>query len=644
LLGPRLPRFRSPTIEKGCFPTNGIGAVFLRRQWKVDAFLKVLDRDLLNSPRVRVSHYFPGPKGNGKSVWLTLLGLALEERGDVVFHIKHARALMGLQQELELVGNVEKPVYLLVDEVQANLKDQTWGFLLKEDNRGIIVIGAGIPVEDPSPSFLVRHSPMELLLTAEDFDNAVVLKLAHLLETAPRNQTTLPARQLHESPAAAAVRGLIDWLLTYTRGHAYPLLKLAEYCLTQQADLCYLGRYEQIVGGAFFASEAGKAIMHRSYSLSGPCNKSAVNIFTEPWTKAVHSTSLMRAGLWDEQLDWFLSDFLVFCIFAGRTKAREIGVLTIQRIIEIGLGDLSDAHFQQHGGGEELMNRYESSIGSYFGWKIAGIKGLYVSPQHVVPREAGEARRRGQLPTIDYFLNGKHNTFIELVRDSSKLAEHFDKFELDGAAPGQKSKHAGKYYQYRDNYVILDLVLSKAQPTPIPEKHAKAALSKYYSFVAATNTLYLAGRVVKENVSSRLPQHPRARTFCTARRGFEAGGEEGDSSGRAAPPTATAWLLRAGGDATAAAAAASALRAKPPVPVGDVQAAAVSAAKGAGWISTYGSSGAGAGAGAGQRGAAPAPVPGPAHGGWSLRLPLRTNTKAHAGRSVSFLLRISKLV
>jgi hypothetical protein len=92
--------------------------------------------------------------------------------------------------------------------------------------------------------------------------------------------------------------------------------------------------------------------------------------------------------------------------------------------------------------------------------------------------------------------------------------------------------------------------------------------------------------------------------------------------------------LRAGSDATATAAAASALRAKLPVPVGNVQ-AAVSAAKDAGWIRTYGSSG--AGAGAGQRGA----VPGPAHGG-SLRLPLRTKT--HAGRSVNFLLKISKLV
>jgi hypothetical protein len=332
------------------------------------------------------------------------------------------------------------------------------------------VIGAGIPVEDPSPSFLVRHSPLELLLTAEDFDDAVVLKLAHLLEAAPCNQATLPARQQYESPAAA-VRGLVEWLLTYTRGHAYPLLKLAEYCLTQQADLCYMGRYEQIVGGAFFASEAGEAIMCRSYSLSDPCSASAAYIFAEPWTKAMHSTSLTRAGLWDKRIDWFLSDFLVCCIFSGRiktSKTSEIGVLNIQRIIEIGLGDLSDAHFQQHGGSGERMSRYENSIGFYFGWKIAEIEGLYVSPQHIVSGEAGEAGRGGQLPTIDYFVNGKHNTFIELVRDSSKLAEHFDKFELDGAAPGQ-SKHTGKYYKYRDNYVILDpSCWARRSPRPFP--------------------------------------------------------------------------------------------------------------------------------------------------------------------------------
>lgn len=586
---------------------------------------------MLNTPSERISHYFPGPKGNGKSVWLTLLGLALEKRGDVVFHIQHARALTGLQQELEVVGSVDKPVYLLVDEVQANSRDETWGFLLKEHNIGIVVIGAGIPDEEPSPSFLKRHSPLELLLTAEDFDDVVILKLARLLEADPRVHVPLPACQQYETSPTAVVRGLVHWLLAYTRGHVYPMLKLAEYCLTKHADLCYLGRYEQIVGGAFFASQAGEAIRSRSYSLSGPLQKSADEIFAAPWTWSEKSSSLVRAGLWDNQIQWFLSDFLVFSIFCGRTKTSEIGALTIQRIIEIGLRDLSDAHFQQHGAGAELVNRYENSIGSYFGWKIAGIEGLYVSPQHIVSREAGEAGGKGQLPTIDYFVNGKHNTFIELVKDSSKLAEHFDKFELDGAAPGQNSKHAGKYYQYRDNYVILDLVLGKAKPTSIPRQHAKAQ-SKYYSFVAATNTLYHAGRVVKENVSSRLPQHPRMRQFCTTQRGFEAGGEEGDSSGRAAPPTATAWVLRAGGDATAAAAAASALRTKPLVPLGNVH-AAVSAAKGAGWIRTYSSSG----AGAGQRGA----VPGPAHGG-SLRLPLRTKT--HAGRSVSFLLRVSKLV
>ena len=141
-----------------------------------------------------------------------------------------------------------------------------------------------------------------------------------------------------------------------------------------------------------------------------------------------------------------------------------------------------------------------------------------------------------------------------------------------------------------------------------------------------------AGSVLKENVSRRLPQHPRARTFCTMRRGFEAGCEEEPSSGRAAPPTAVPWVLCAAGDATTAAAAASTWRAKLPVPVGIIHPVAP-AAKGTGWISTYSSGG----AGAGQRGA----VPATAHGG-PLRLPVRTKT--HVGRSVSFLFRVSKLV
>jgi hypothetical protein len=39
-------------------------------------------------------------------------------------------------------------------------------------------------------------------------------------------------------------------------------------------------------------------------------------------------------------------------------KTSEINALTIQRIIEIGFGDLSDAG--------ELVNRYENSVGAHF--------------------------------------------------------------------------------------------------------------------------------------------------------------------------------------------------------------------------------------------------------------------------------------
>ena len=208
-----------------------------------------------------------------------------------------------------------------------------------------------------------------------------------------------------------------------------------------------------------------------------------------------------------------MSDFFVFTIFARREKIQYPGAMTIQRIIEVGLGELNDTHFAQIDSTGATINRYENSIGFYFGWKIAGIAGLYISPQHIVDKQKSSS---GQAPTIDNFVNGVHNKFIEMVSDGSELWNHFAKFLLDSMPnAGKKYKDAGRYREYCDNFVILDIVLTNEVPREIPDEF-KFAVDKYYSFVKSTNTLYHAGKVVKTGVSIGLQHHQSPTSSATA--------------------------------------------------------------------------------------------------------------------------------
>ena len=212
-----------------------------------------------------MSHYFPGPRGTGKSVWLALLGRALKQKGEQVYHIKHAGALRKMNvSNFSSLGSADKPVYLLVDEVQENPSDEMWGYLLKEDNKGIVVIGAGIPAEGGiSPAFITRHDPNELLLADEDFDAAFLAHFASILAPVVLPDTLPP------KDSTTAVQELLYWLLSYTNGHTYPLLKLGDYIITNHSDLCFTDSgFKTVIGGAFYESAICKDIEARCYGLN----------------------------------------------------------------------------------------------------------------------------------------------------------------------------------------------------------------------------------------------------------------------------------------------------------------------------------------------------------------------------------------
>ena len=117
----------------------------------------------------------------------------------------------------------------------------------------------------------------------------------------------------------------------------------------------------------------------------------------------------------------------------------------------------------------------------------------YISHQHIILKLI---KTRGKEPAIDYFINSKINTYIELIRDSHNLEEHFDRFELkDG------------HYSTSKPYAILDIICTDTVPAKLPQKYSKLG-HRYYSFVKQTNKLYQGSKVINECVSSNFKSHP----------------------------------------------------------------------------------------------------------------------------------------
>ena len=125
---------------------------------------------------------------------------------------------------------------------------------------------------------------------------------------------------------------------------------------------------------------------------------------------------------------------------------------------------------------------------------MASIKSLFISPQqqHNVPKV--DPSKRGTAPTIDFYVNGNIDCYIEIVKNSSILKEHFEKFEsVDGMYALRKNKE----------YVILDIQLTESKPYPITPKYK----NRLYTFIKSKNALYCGDTVVKSNVSKFLPAY-----------------------------------------------------------------------------------------------------------------------------------------
>ena len=171
-----LVKFEFPEAASRPFPENGLGDFVFDRKTIVEPFVSLLTNPIAPPKQ---GYYFRGPRGNGKTVFLQLVGRALMERGEAVIWVEHAGFLDGRiitrEQLVALSASAApgKKVYLLVDEVQANKNSPLWTYLL-EMNHSLVTIGAGDPTLGVSPAFPVKHDPTFLFFGEADIVNDAV--------------------------------------------------------------------------------------------------------------------------------------------------------------------------------------------------------------------------------------------------------------------------------------------------------------------------------------------------------------------------------------------------------------------------------------------------------------------------------------
>ena len=434
-----------------------------------------------------------------------LIGEELQRQGEIVYVVEHAGALSNLNKQniMRLEDKLQdgKKLYLLVDEVHQNTKDPMWNYLLKQ-TRKTIIIGFGIPqIEETSPAFERKYEPSFVLLTKEDFSKEEDLQL--LGRCANVSNTKM-------------ISDLVDWMLVYTGGHTYPFLKLCEYMLRHQEQSCKEKTYELIVtSAAFYESSIFKSITDRAYDLSERTRESAYRILETGAVSSFDKYRINKIGLWNGTTSWFLSNFLVSYLFKTVEKKAptedEIdlfsGKIDLEKVLLYGLSEMKEDDFYETFNGNQ---RNENAIGSIFAMKLCRWPILLISPQTQVIIDKSEIRR-GCKPTVDFFFNGRLNTYLELTRNRLELEKHFDKFEIPG----------GNYYIHRDNYAILDFDLSSKPPNEkMPAKYKGKGLEKImYSFVLRENALYVGNKMAHSNVSKFLksssPRDMGKRMFTT---------------------------------------------------------------------------------------------------------------------------------
>jgi hypothetical protein len=397
-----------------------------------------------------------------------------------------------------------KKIYLLIDEVQNGTQSALWSYLLKTDSHSIISIGVGVPyLNATSPAFPERLPSDHLFVKEYELNEDVVDSFVAISQIKNKNKNK---NKMDENTVLRALK----WARNFTAGHGYSFAKIAEYLVTECQDMCKSGFFQ--MSSQFIHSKAYKDILSRSFDLNTE-EKACINAIAHNVKRGTSKIlnaerCLDMIGVWNRDNAWFVSN--LYYTFVLNTVLRSYVIDSTATDLKLGqadsmeqmllyaLGNLQARDLLIFKNPDKAHFRIENGIGSMLGNRLIEIPHLFVSPQTPVHEHKVMQPKHGMRPTIDFYLNGRMNKYLELTRNGSNLKEHFDKFE----------RQDGPYHEHKEKYVILDFQLQSDKPTSVPEEYQHCR-NNFYCYVLMRNSLYKNGQLVKEKVSCNIASPKR---------------------------------------------------------------------------------------------------------------------------------------
>lgn len=397
-----------------------------------------------------------------------------------------------------------KDTVVLIDEFPNFFKSNFHpvDFLLKSspyEMPHVHVVACGVHRLVDSPAdFSIKYDAKDILIADEDIDNNSEFLNYFLGKVKDEGGKT----SLHEKQNV--VHSVLKLMLHFTGGHIYPFLKLCEHFITN-FDVLQLDSQlmQQFVASQIFKeSPLYKSIFVRCFD-SGDIADFAVRVYGNedsfrPYDDAVRH--LREFGLWDDTKNFFISNLFETVVLNDYLKNipeeslvinssveyEELKIMMmkpddyessdiLEKVIIVGLSTMTEIDFVLPNG----QNRLESAISHAFTKRLARLKSLHIAPSFQV--DSG---------WIDYFLNGRINSYLELLRNGDRVQAHVDRFKKGGTYESVGSN---------GNYALLDIELKSLDPKSI---ELKIATPKFYTFVRMSNSLYLGSTLIKTNVAS----------------------------------------------------------------------------------------------------------------------------------------------
>ena len=473
-------------------PDEGTGPLRLKREKLVDQIISAATKDDKKQVLLR------GAAGTGKTSLLVYVGRYLEAQNERVVVAALPDMLPHLKELLEQAGgqgesSENRPLYLLVDEAQQSYGKGVLHALLKmhPDKRNIVIIAAGIPgKEGESAAFKNRIDSHSMLLTEQELceDEEVIQFFSRKLVAA------LGTDQPPDTTIRTATIDVLKFSHHYTAGHAYACLKIAEYCVKYEAKKCInqsqIGELGLALGSAAFLNQVGIGIFKRCFPFFSGYN--SVEELRRGYMSGSTSlvSKLQEHGLWDIARNCLLSPLLQYHLFHLVPKKDDF---VFENPLQIGHAlfhctkDYRKWKYTQYESGTEgVRERCEDGAGFFIGCELS--KYCLVSPQHAISKDHPTA---GRPPSVDFYLNGRLNMFLELVKNGSLLGQHFDRF-ISGS------------YGVEKPFAILDINFKTDKPRELPEMY-KEFEEKYFTYVVQTRQLFRGAKLFRVEPETETP-------------------------------------------------------------------------------------------------------------------------------------------